>query len=177
MRRGSQPSRPALPHQADDGRARMVDVGGKPETARMAVAEGVLRVSPETIATLRAGQTPKGDPLLVAQVAGIQAAKRTADLIPLCHPLPLTQVDLLVEVDEGLPGVRASATARVHGRTGVEMEALTAVSVALLTAYDMLKGVDRRMSIESVHVSRKEGGRSGSWRWDAAATGVQENTG
>ena len=112
----------------------MVDVGGKPETARMAVAEGVLRVSPETIAVLRAGRTPKGDPLLVAQVAGIQAAKRTSDLIPLCHPLPLTQVDLLVEVDEGLPGVRAAATARVHGRTGVEMEALTAVSVALLTA-------------------------------------------
>jgi cyclic pyranopterin phosphate synthase len=164
MRRSTvEPFEPTLTHQAEDGRARMVDVGGKPETARMAAAEGVLRVSPQTIAALRAGQTPKGDPLLVAQVAGIQAAKRTADLIPLCHPLPLTQVDLLLEVDETVPGVRARATARVHGRTGVEMEALTAVSVALLTAYDMLKAVDRHMSIDAVRVSHKEGGHSGSW--------------
>jgi len=177
MRRGSvQPSGPVLPHQAEDGRARMVDVSGKPETARVAVAEGVLRVSPETIVALRAGRTPKGDPLLVAQVAGIQAAKRTADLIPLCHPLPLTQVDLVMEVDESVPGVRARATARVHGRTGVEMEALTAVSVALLTAYDMLKGVDRSMIIDSVHVTRKEGGRSGSWMFEGAATGAQESS-
>lgn len=154
----------------------MVDVGGKPETARMAEAEGVLRVSPQTIAALRAGQTPKGDPLLVAQVAGIQAAKRTSDLIPLCHPLPLTQVDLSLEVDESVPGVRACAIARVQGRTGVEMEALTAVSVALLTVYDMLKGVDRRMSIEAVHVTRKEGGRSGSWSTRGAATSGQESS-
>jgi cyclic pyranopterin phosphate synthase len=152
----------------------MVDVGGKPETGRMAVAEGVLRISPQTVRTLRAGQTPKGDPLLVAQIAGIQAAKRTADLIPLCHPLPLTQVELLLEVDDTVPGVRARAIVRVHGRTGVEMEALTAVSVALLTAYDMLKAVDRQMSIESVHVTHKEGGRSGSWSMESGAAGGQE---
>jgi cyclic pyranopterin monophosphate synthase len=165
-----------LPHQAEDGRARMVDVGGKPETARLAEAEGLLRVSPQTVTALRAGRTPKGDPLVVAQVAGIQAAKRTADLIPLCHPLALTQVDLVVEVDEAVPGVRARATVRVQGRTGVEMEALTAVTVALLTAYDMLKGVDRQMRIEAVHVVRKEGGRSGSWSRGSDAAGGQENS-
>jgi cyclic pyranopterin phosphate synthase len=169
-------SGPELTHQAEDGRARMVDIGGKPETARMAVAEGVLRVSPQTVAVLRTGRTVKGDPLLVAQIAGIQAAKRTADLIPLCHPLPLTQVDVLVEVDEEVPGVRVRAIARVHGRTGVEMEALTAVGVALLTAYDMLKGVDRQMSIEGIQVLRKEGGRGGSWVAEHAATGGQESS-
>jgi cyclic pyranopterin phosphate synthase len=141
----------------------MVDVGDKPETDRVAAAEGVLRMATATVATLRAGRTSKGDPLLVAQIAGIQAAKRTAELIPLCHPLPLSQVDLTLEVDDNVPGVRARATARVHGRTGVEMEALTAVTVALLTAYDMLKAVDRHMRIDDVHVISKEGGRSGSW--------------
>jgi cyclic pyranopterin phosphate synthase len=175
MKRNSgEPSRPVLTHQAEDGRARMVDIGAKPETARMAVAEGLLRVSPQTVVALRTGQTPKGDPLLVSQVAGIQAAKRTAELIPLCHPLALTQIDLQLDVDESVPGVRARATARVHGRTGVEMEALTAVTVALLTAYDMLKGVDRQMSIEAVRVSHKEGGRSGSWNESGTAGGEEK---
>lgn len=157
-----------LTHLAEDGRARMVDVGGKAETERVAVAAGVLRMSTATLAALQAGRTPKGDPLLVAQIAGIQAAKRTADLIPLCHPLALTQVDVELEADAAIPGLRARATARLRGRTGVEMEALTAVSIALLTAYDMLKAVDREMVIEDVRVLAKEGGRSGSWRADAA---------
>lgn len=158
-----------LTHLAEDGRARMVDVGGKAETERTATAEGILRMQPETLAALVSGRTPKGDPLAVAQVAGIQAAKRTADLIPLCHPLALTQVDVELEADNAVPGVRARATVRLRGRTGVEMEALTAVSVALLTVYDMLKAVDRGMVIEGVRVLAKEGGRSGSWRVDAAA--------
>lgn len=160
----SSDAEPRLTHLAEDGRARMVDVGAKAETERMGVAEGVLRMSPATLAALQAGRTPKGDPLAVAQIAGIQAAKRTADLIPLCHPLALTQVDVELKPDPGIPGVRARATVRLRGRTGVEMEALTAVSVALLTAYDMLKAVDRDMVIEGVHVLAKEGGRSGSWR-------------
>lgn len=141
----------------------MVDVGAKAETERHATATGVLRMSAAAFAALESGRTPKGDPLVVAQIAGIQAAKRTAELIPLCHPLALTDVSVEIAPDEGLPGVRAQATVRVHGRTGVEMEALTAVSVALLTAYDMLKAVDRTMRIEDVHVTTKSGGRSGDW--------------
>ena len=141
----------------------MVDVGAKGETQRTAVAEGFLVMAPATLAALRAGRSPKGDPLVVAQVAGIQGAKRASELIPLCHPLQLTSVELAVEADDGLPGVRAVATVRVQGRTGVEMEALTAVSVALLTAYDMLKGIDRGMEIRGVRLLRKEGGRSGTW--------------
>jgi cyclic pyranopterin monophosphate synthase len=157
-------SRPeGLTHLAEDGRARMVDVGGKPETERVATAEGVLRMSAATHAALTEGRTPKGDPLLVAQVAGIQAAKRTSDLIPLCHPLALSQVDVELEADGALPGVRARATVRLRGRTGVEMEALTAVSVALLTTYDMLKALDRDMVIEGIRVVAKRGGRSGPW--------------
>jgi cyclic pyranopterin phosphate synthase len=151
-----------ISHQDEAGRARMVDVGAKPETERLAVAEGTLRMAPATVAALRAGRTPKGDPLVVAQVAGIQGAKRTSELIPLCHPIPLTSVDLHLDVEDGLPGVRATATVRVVGRTGVEMEALTAVSVALLAAYDMLKGLDRGMEMQ-VRLLRKEGGRSGIW--------------
>jgi len=141
----------------------MVDVGAKLETERVAVAEGVLVMAAATLAAMRAGTTPKGDPLVVAQVAGIQAAKRTSELIPLCHPLALTSVDVVLEAEDALPGVRATATARVRGRTGVEMEALTAVSVALLTAYDMLKGIDRGMEIRGVRLMRKAGGRSGEW--------------
>jgi cyclic pyranopterin phosphate synthase len=166
-----------LTHLADDGRARMVDVGDKAETHRVSVAEGVLRMGAATLAALQAGQTPKGDPLMVAQVAGIQAAKRTADLIPLCHPLALTQVDVEVEADADVPGVRVRATARLHGRTGVEMEALTAVSVALLTVYDMLKAVDREMVIEGVRVLSKEGGRSGSWRVGSAGDDDRRTSG
>lgn len=141
----------------------MVDTGAKAATDRRATATGALRMSEEAFAALQSGQTPKGDPLVVARIAGIQAAKRTSDLIPLCHPLPLSHVSVEIEPDAGLPGVRARATVRVHGRTGVEMEALTAVSVALLTAYDMLKAVDRTMHIEDVHVTAKSGGRSGDW--------------
>jgi cyclic pyranopterin monophosphate synthase len=152
-----------LTHLGGDGRARMVDVGAKPESDRVAIAEGALRMADATLSALQEGRTPKGDPLLVAQVAGIQAAKRTAELIPLCHPLPLTQIDVELEADDGLPGVRGRAVVRTRGRTGVEMEALMAVSVALLTAYDMLKAIDRTMNIEDIRVVAKEGGRSGSW--------------
>lgn len=141
----------------------MVDVGDKDATTRVAVAEGVIRMKPETLRLLREGRTPKGDPLLVAQVAGIQAAKRTWELIPMCHPLPLSSVDVVLEPDPGIPGVRATGTARVTGPTGVEMEALTAVSVALLTVYDMLKAVDRKMQIGPVRLLQKSGGRSGDW--------------
>ncbi len=147
----------------------MVDVGTKRVTARRAVAEGYLVMAPATLAALRAGRTPKGDPLVVAQVAGIQGAKRTSDLIPLCHPLPLTAVNLELTADDALPGIRARATVGVRARTGVEMEALTVVSVALLAAYDMLKGIDRSMEIRGVRLLRKQGGRSGDWQAPAGA--------
>ena len=152
-----------LTHQDASGRARMVDVGEKAETARVAIASGFLRMDATTLAKLKAGATPKGDPLIVAQLAGVMGAKRTADLIPLCHSLPLTKADVELVIDETIPGVRATATARVMARTGVEMEALTAVSVALLTLYDMLKAVDRGMQIEGIGLMHKEGGRSGVW--------------
>ena len=127
------------------------------------MAEGVLRMDPNTLAALRDGRTPKGDPLQVAQIAGIQGAKRTSELVPLCHPLPLTSVEVDLSIDPELPGVRAVATARVTGRTGVEMEALTAVSVALLTVYDMLKAIDRGMVLDGVRLLEKRGGKSGPW--------------
>lgn len=152
-----------LRHMDEEGRARMVDVGEKAETRRVAVAEGVLITAPETLHALKEGRAPKGDALQVAQVAGIQAAKRTPDMIPLCHPLPLTGIEVTVEADDALPGVRARATVRVEGRTGVEMEALTAVSVALLTAYDMLKALDRGMRLDGIRVVHKSGGQSGEW--------------
>jgi cyclic pyranopterin monophosphate synthase len=144
----------------------MVEVGDKPETRRSAVAEGIIRMRPDTLAALEAGRSPKGDPLLVAQVAGIQAAKRTAELIPLCHPLPLSSIQVELSTDRALPGVRAVAHARVVGRTGVEMEALTAVSVALLTVYDMMKAVDRTMHLGPIRLLEKSGGRSGDWSAD-----------
>lgn len=157
------PQQSALTHVGPDGRPRMVDVGAKAETERSATVVGALRMAPATLAALREGRTPKGDPLLVAQVAGIQAAKRTADLVPMCHPLALTQVEVALEPDDAVPGVRVRATVRVRGRTGVEMEALTAASVALLTVYDMVKALDRGMVIEGVRVTHKAGGRSGDW--------------
>ena len=141
----------------------MVDVGEKAESRREALAEGVIRMAPETLAALEAGRTPKGDPLVVAQLAGVQAAKRTWELIPLCHPLSLSSVEVRLEVDASLPGVRVEARTGVTGRTGVEMEALTAVSVALLTLYDMLKAADRNMRLEGVRLLEKSGGRSGDW--------------
>ncbi len=150
-------------HLDAEGCPRMVDVGGKETTRRVAVAEGRIVTAPETVRAIREGRTPKGDVLLVAQLAGITGAKRTSDLIPLCHPLPLTSVEVALEADEEIPGVRATATARVDGKTGVEMEALTAVSASLLTVYDMCKALDRGMRIEGIRLLRKEGGRSGSW--------------
>ncbi len=152
-----------LTHQDETGRPRMVDVSGKAESDRKALAAGELVMSAATLEALLAGRTPKGDALLVGQVAGIQAGKRTSELIPLCHPLPLTSIEVSLEPDATLPGVRATARASVLGRTGVEMEALVAVSVALLTVYDMLKALDRGMRIERVRLLRKEGGRSGTW--------------
>jgi cyclic pyranopterin phosphate synthase len=150
-------------HLDERGRARMVDVGGKPMTRRSATAEGRIRTSRQTADAIAGGENPKGDVLAVARLAGIMGAKRTADLIPLCHTLPLDSVEVEVEVDPELPGVRVSATARVEARTGVEMEALTAVSCALLAIYDMCKARDRGMVIEAVRLLRKEGGRSGTW--------------
>jgi len=151
-----------LTHLDEAGRPRMVDVTAKDVTDRTAVAEGLLVTRPETLDLVRtSGGGPKGDPTVTASLAGIQAAKRTSELIPLCHPLALTSVDVEVEPDETVPGLRARATVRVTGRTGVEMEALTAVAVALLTAYDMLKAVDKEMRIENVRLVSKAGGRSG----------------
>lgn len=153
-----------LTHIGPDGAARMVDVGGKPESARLARAGGAIRMRPETLEAIRRNTIAKGDVLAVARLAGIMAAKRTADLIPLCHPIALTDVDVQITPDEALPGVRVEATARTVGRTGVEMEALTAVSVTLLTVYDMAKAVDKRMTLLSINLLEKQGGRSGDWR-------------
>jgi len=150
-------------HLDEQGRPRMVDVGEKEVTARVAVAAGHIRTSAETVRAIVAGEVPKGNVLLIAQLAGITGAKRTSDLIPLCHPLPLTSVNVEVEADESLPGVRVTATAKVDGKTGVEMEALTAVSCALLTVYDLCKARDRGMVIGEIRLLRKEGGRSGTW--------------
>jgi cyclic pyranopterin monophosphate synthase len=158
-----------LTHLDATGRPRMVDVSAKPETARQAHAEGVIIMEAATLQALAEGGTRKGDPLLVAQLAGIQAAKRTAELIPLCHAIALDRADVVLEPDPALPGVRASATVSVTARTGVEMEALTAVSVALLTVYDMLKAKDRSMRIEGIRLLRKSGGRSGEWEAPPAA--------
>jgi len=154
---------PSLTHLDEAGSPRMVDVIDKPVTRRVAVAEGTLRMKPATLAAISAGNTPKGNVLVIAQIAGITGAKRTADLIPLCHPLPLTSVTVALDADSRLPGIRARATAQVEGRTGVEMEALTAVTVALLTVYDMCKAIDRGMTLDEVRLVSKEGGRSGSW--------------
>jgi cyclic pyranopterin phosphate synthase len=141
----------------------MVDVTGKDPSVRLAVAEGRILMEADTLQRIRSGTSPKGDPLRVAQIAGIMAGKKTGELIPLCHQLQATSFELVLEADETLPGIVARAEARITGQTGVEMEALTAVSVALLTVYDMVKAVDRGMRIEGIHLLRKEGGRSGAW--------------
>jgi cyclic pyranopterin phosphate synthase len=154
---------PGFTHLDPQGRPRMVDVGQKAATQRVATAEGVIRMSADTLAAIVEGRSAKGNVLLIAQLAGIMGAKRTADLVPLCHPLPLDSVEVEVAPDSSLPGLRVTATARVEARTGVEMEALTAVSCALLTVYDMCKARDRGMVIEGVRLLRKEGGRSGVW--------------
>jgi cyclic pyranopterin monophosphate synthase len=140
----------------------MVDVGDKDVTTRTAVASGFVRMTPATVETIRAHRTPKGDPLETARLAGIMAAKRTADLIPLCHPLALNHADVQLELRDD--GVRITATARIDGKTGVEMEALTAVSVAALTIYDMCKAIDRSMIITDIRLESKTGGRSGDYQ-------------
>jgi cyclic pyranopterin monophosphate synthase len=152
-----------LSHVDDSGRARMVDVSAKEATTREAVARGRVRMQPATLERIAAGSLPKGDVLAVARLAGVMGAKRTPELIPLCHPLPLDAVDVDLMPDPEAACVRIVARARVHARTGVEMEALTAVAVAALTLYDMCKAIDRTMTIEDVCLVEKRGGRSGPW--------------
>ena len=151
-----------LTHIDETGRARMVDVSDKPVTAREAVAAGFLRMAPETLALAVSGEGRKGDVRAVAEIAGVMAAKRTADLIPMCHPLPITKAEVRVEPAEG--GLAVTARVRTSGQTGVEMEALTAVSVACLKLYDMLKAAEKGMVIEAVRLVEKRGGKSGDWR-------------
>jgi cyclic pyranopterin phosphate synthase len=153
-----------LTHFDDQGHAHMVDVSAKPVTDRIAVAEGLVLMSPETLALVTEGRAKKGDVLGVARLAGIMGAKRTADLIPLCHPLPLTKVALDLLPDPALPGIRITATVKTSGVTGVEMEALTAVTVAALTVYDMLKAAQKSMRIEGVRLLLKDGGKSGLYQ-------------
>ena len=152
-----------LSHVGADGRARMVDVSDKAATLRVATAAGYLRCRAETLEQVRAGTTPKGAVIRTAELAGTMAAKRTADLIPLCHPLPLTKAAVTIAIDEALPGFRVAAEVRALGPTGVEMEALTAVSAACLTLFDMLKAIDRTMAIGDIRVVSKTGGKSGDW--------------
>ena len=152
-----------LSHLDETGRAHMVDVSDKPPTHRTARAEGRLICAGATVALVRDGKAPKGAVITTAELAGIMAAKRTADLIPLCHPLPLSKVTVVITPDDALPGFTIAAEVRTTGPTGVEMEALTAVSVAALTLYDMLKAVDKAMQIEGVAVTHKSGGKSGEW--------------
>ena len=152
-----------LTHLDADGTPRMVDVGAKSETARVATAEGALRMSPEAFAAVREGKGPKGDALAVARLAGIMGGKRTPDLIPLCHALPGASMEVDLDLDPELPGVRVRATASYTGKTGVEMEALVSASVALLTVYDMAKAVDKGMEIQTVRLVAKSGGKSGPW--------------
>ena len=158
-----------LTHFDGEGRARMVDVSEKSETRRVARASGRVRMAADTLRIVSERRAKKGDVVAVAELAGIQGAKRTADLIPLCHPLPLEAVEIDVALDADLPGIVITATARTFGRTGVEMEALTAVSSACLTVYDMLKAVDRGMTIEDVMLLEKAGGRSGHWSREGTA--------
>jgi cyclic pyranopterin phosphate synthase len=155
-----------LTHVDESGRARMVDIGGKPVSERRAVARAIVRISPETAAAVKAGDAPKGDVLGTARIAGIQAGKRTAELIPLCHPLPLSFVGVEADVDAEGGTITLTAEARTVGQTGVEMEALTAASVAALTVYDMVKGLERGVAIESIVLLEKQGGKSGHWRRD-----------
>ncbi len=155
---------PALTHLDKAGAANMVDVSEKAVTTRIAVAEGAVIMAPETLVAIRAGDAKKGDVIGVARIAGIMAAKRTHELIPLCHPLGLTKVSVEIVPDDDLPGLRVRATAKVGGQTGVEMEALTAVSVACLTIYDMAKAIDRGMTITGIRLLEKRGGKSGVWK-------------
>ena len=155
-----------LTHFDDGGNAHMVDVSGKAVTDRLAVAESSITMTPETLALVTQGTAKKGDVLGVARLAGIMGAKKTSDLIPLCHPLPITKVTLDLDPDETLPGVRIRATVKTSGQTGVEMEALTAASIAALTVYDMLKAAEKGMAIGPTRLLRKEGGKSGMYEAD-----------
>ena len=157
---------PGLTHIDAKGNPRMVDVSGKAVSARTAVAEGRIRMSSDTLAAIRGGKVHKGDVLQVARLAGVMAAKRTGYLIPLCHMLPGASITVDLDLDETLPGIVLRAEAHIAGQTGVEMEALTAVSVGLLTVYDMAKSLDRGMVIEGIRLLRKDGGRSGTWSVD-----------
>jgi cyclic pyranopterin phosphate synthase len=152
-----------LSHIDERGRARMVDVSAKEATVRCATARGTLTCRPETLECVRAGTTPKGSVIQTAELAGVMAAKRTAELIPLCHPLPLTGIEVRIESDDSAPGFRVESEVRTKAETGVEMEALTAVSVACLTLFDMLKAIDRSMVIGGIEVTSKTGGKSGDW--------------
>ena len=160
-----------LTHFNAAGEAQMVDVGAKPDTDRQAIAAGCIHMLPETLARIRTGDHKKGDVLGIARIAGIMAAKRTADLIPLCHPLALTRVELELWAETTPPAVQVRATVATRGPTGVEMEALTAVQIALLTVYDMCKAVDRGMTIEQVRLIEKSGGKSGHWNRDRPTSG------
>ena len=162
-----------LTHLGADGKADMVDVGAKAETERTAVAEGLVTMQAETLLTILEGNAKKGDVLGTARIAGIMAAKRTHELIPLCHPLLLTKVAIDIEPDQTLPGLRVTALARVTGKTGVEMEALTAASVACLTIYDMAKAIDRGMVISSIKLMEKTGGKSGDYKADPSDSKAQ----
>ncbi|MDN5926278.1 MAG: cyclic pyranopterin monophosphate synthase MoaC [Hyphomicrobiales bacterium] len=157
-----------LTHLGSSGEANMVDVGAKAETERVAVAEGTVTMRPETLRAILEGDAKKGDVIGTARLAGIMAAKRTHELIPLCHPLLLTKVSVDISPDESLPGLKVTATARVTGKTGVEMEALTAASVACLTIYDMAKAIDRGMVLGGIRLLEKSGGKSGSYRAEGA---------
>ncbi len=154
-----------LTHLDENGAANMVDVGAKSETERTAVAEGFVKMKPETLALIREGSFQKGDVIATARIAGIMAAKKTSDLIPLCHPLMLTKVSVDIEFDDALPGLRVEAMAKLSGKTGVEMEALTAVSVTCLTIYDMAKAADKAMEIGSIRLLEKTGGKSGHYTY------------
>ena len=152
---------PKLTHLDESGRAHMVDVGDKPDTERLAIASGEVVMKRATLELIRTGTMKKGDVLAVAQIAGINAAKRTSELIPLCHPLPITHIDVTLSLVDSLPGVVIMASVKTTGKTGVEMEALTAVSVAALTVYDMAKAAEKTMKIQNIRLVEKHGGRSG----------------
>ena len=155
-----------LTHLDSRGEARMVDVGDKAVTSRVAVARAQIRMKPETLSVILASELAKGDALTTARIAAIQAAKKTSDLIPLCHPLPITKVSVELRADHALPGIVIEVICKVRGQTGIEMEALTAASVAALTVYDMAKSIDRGMVIEQVMLIEKSGGKTGEWRSD-----------
>jgi cyclic pyranopterin phosphate synthase len=157
------PAHEGLTHFDETGQAHMVDVGAKEETHRIAIAAGTIRMKPETLAIIQSGTAKKGDVLGIARIAAIMAAKRTSDLIPLCHPLPLTRIAVDFGIDAAQSSIKCTARVETHGKTGVEMEALTAVQIGLLTIYDMCKAVDRGMVMTDVRVLEKHGGKSGDW--------------